>query len=233
MKIHLLRHWDINDFSTISEWAEDMEHSIDKTSVHKNEELPGPEDFDWLIILGGLTDPGDEDINPWLKAEKKLIKQAIELKKTVLGIDLGALLIAQVLGAEVYRNKYPEIGWQPVKLTEDAKKSDVFGSFPEWFSVFQWHTNIFDLPEGAVKIAGNDACGNQAFEYKGHVFGVQFHPEFTGESIRGIVDKHGDMIIGGDFIQPKEEIITEHCLLRETDALVDLLLSNIEETIVV
>ncbi|MFC1514012.1 amidotransferase, partial [candidate division KSB1 bacterium] len=88
----------------------------------------------------------------------------------------------------------------------------------------------FDMPEGAVRIAENRACTNQAFEYNdGRVVALQFHPEFTDKCIRDLVMQYGDNMGEGEFVQPKEEILAEHCLVREIDALIDLLMNNMTE----
>ncbi len=227
MNIHILQHSEFDDNATIQTWADEEEHNTVLTNLIKNEKLPGVEDFDWLIILGGVMDTFEEDKYPWLKDEKKLIKDAIDAGKIVYGICFGAQLIAEVLGGKVYKNEHSEIGWQPVKITKEAKDSDIFGTFPDFFSVFQWHDYTFELPEGAVRIAENDAAINQAFEYKGHVFATQFHPEFNDKTIRQLVAKHGDSIKEGKYIQPKEVILADYCTVREADALVNLLLCNI------
>ena len=230
MRIHLLRHGTLNDHVTIGEWAEKMGHSVSKTVLIDNENLPRMKSFNWLIILGGIMDTHEEDKYPWLVEEKKFIKDAINQKKIVLGICFGAQLIAEALGAKVYKNKYKEIGWHKVNLTEDGNKSPVFIAFPDRFPVFQWHDYIFDLPPGAVRTAENEACANQAFVYKERVIGVQFHLEFSEECIRTLVREYGDKITEGKYIQPKEEILTERRLIGEIDELKNLLLKNIEKT---
>ncbi len=230
MRIHILKHGTLADDVNIVGWAEDMEHTVTKTILTEGEELPGINDFDWLIILGGIMDTHEVDKFPWLVDEKKLIREAVDSNKIVLGICLGSQLLAEALGAKIRLNENKEVGWQGVRLTEEAKKSEVFGSFPEYFSVFQWHSYTFDLPEGAVLIAENNACRNQAFEYNGRVIGTQFHPEFNNDCIRELVQEYYDDAGEGPYIQAKEAIMTEHCLIREIDALIDLLLTNISDT---
>lgn len=230
MRIHLLQHGTLNDHVTIEEWAEKTGHSISKTVLINNKNLPRMNSFDWLIILGGIMDTHEEDKYPWLIEEKKFIKGAINQKKIVLGICFGAQLIAEALGAEIYKNKYKEIGWHKVNLTEDGKKLQVFGSFPDRFPVFQWHDYIFDLPPKAVRTAENEASENQAFVYNERVIGVQFHLEFNEECIRTLIREYGDKITEGKYIQPKEKILAERRLIREIDALKNLLLKSIEKT---
>lgn len=108
-----------------------------------------------------------EDEFPWLAREELLIKGAIDTEKIVLGICLGAQIIASVLGARIRRNRYPEIGWFEVGLTDEAQESQGFRYFPEWSKTFHWHGDTFDLPFICKWVAQSGACKNQAFEYDG------------------------------------------------------------------
>lgn len=230
MRIHLLQHGTFDDHEMIELWTDFFEYQTKKTVLINGDKLPGIDDFDWLIVLGGVMNTTDEDKYPWLVEEKKLIKAAIDRDKIVLGICLGAQLIAEVLGSKVTKNKYREIGWQPVRLTPEGKKSPVFRYFSDRFTVFQWHDFTFGIPDGAVKIAENDACPNQAFEYNGRVIGIQFHPEYSVNSIEKLINEHGDQIVEGKYIQPKEDILTEWDQIQHIDGLIDLLLTNIDDT---
>jgi GMP synthase (glutamine-hydrolysing) len=134
-----------------------------------------------LIIMGGPQSANDTD--PGLEAEMRLISEAIEKELPVLGVCLGAQLIAKSLGARVYKNKLPEIGWAPVHFTEAAKSDPVFGGFDSPTTFFHWHGETFDMPEGAAWLAYSDDCRHQAFRYKTDVYGVQFHPEIEAAMI--------------------------------------------------
>lgn len=229
MRLHVIQHNTLPDHVAFERWAEDEEHKLTRNNMLNDTTLPNIDDFDWLIILGGIMDTHEEETYPWLVDEKKLIRQAIDANKIVLGICLGAQLVAEVLGAEVRKNEHAELGWHGVHRTDDAINSEVFSTFPIFMSVFQWHYYMFDLPEGAARIFENEAAPNQAFEYNGRVIATQFHPEYDADCIRQLVTEHGDNMPEGPYIQPKEQIMTEHCLLREADALIDLLLTNIAD----
>ena len=138
-------------------------------------------DFDWLIILGGPMNIYEEDKYPWLSKEKEFIHQAIASDKIVLGICLGAQLMADVLGGKVQRNVHREIGWFPVKLMPESKASRIFRVLPEEFMALHWHGDTFELPPGAVHTAESQACKNQAFEL-GKAIGLQFHLESSLDS---------------------------------------------------
>lgn len=128
-----------------------------------------------VIIMGGPQSANDPD--PGLANEMRLIGEAIENGLPVLGVCLGAQLIAKTLGARVYRNPVKEIGWAPVYFTEAAKLDPLFGGFASPTTFFHWHGETFDLPQNAEWLAYSDVCRNQAFRYKRNVYGVQFHPE--------------------------------------------------------
>jgi GMP synthase-like glutamine amidotransferase len=149
----------------------------------------------------------DEHIFPWMVAEKRLIGAAISQGKVVLGICLGAQLTASVLGTPVYKNRHPEIGWFPVRLTPDARDSAIFGFLPEALHVFHWHGETFDLPVGATRIAESEACLNQAFNYGARVIGLQFHPESTRESVQAILEVSAADLVPGPYVQSLEEVL--------------------------
>ena len=228
MRIHYLQHVSFEDMANIGVWAKDKDHSISKTELYNNETLPQMEDFDWLIILGGPMNIYEEKTYPWLASEKKFIAKAIAAKKTVLGICLGAQLIAGVLGAKVKRNNFTEIGWFPATLTGDAKPSQVFSTLPERFNAFHWHGDTFEIPPGAVRIAESEACANQAFVYNNKVIGLQFHIEYSLESINRMLLNCGDELVDGKFIQKKDEILGLKGNLKETKHLLNSLLDNME-----
>ena len=228
MNLHYLQHVPFEGPANIGQWAGLKGHNISRTELFNNETLPETGDFDWLIIMGGPMNIYEEKKYPWLAAEKRFIEKAIAKGKVVLGICLGSQLIADVLGARVYQNSEKEIGWHPVSLTDESKKSSVFRSFPEKFNAFHWHGDTFNLPEGCLKIAGSEACENQAFEYKGRVIGLQFHLESSAESIYLLIQNCSDELVDGRYIQKKEEILSKEGDVQEIHKTMTLLLDSIE-----
>ncbi len=210
MRIHYLQHVPFEGLGNIENWALSKGHQISDTQLYNNEPLPEPEDFDWLIIMGGPMNIYEEDRFRWLAREKVFIKDAINAEKIVLGVCLGAQLIASVLGAKIHKNQYPEIGWFDVRLTDAASKSSVFSRLPERFAAFHWHGDTFDLSPGATWIAESDACRNQAFEYGGKVIGLQFHLDTTLESIQRLVEHCGDELVPGEYLQSEKEMLADH-----------------------
>ncbi len=207
MKIHYLQHVPFEDIANIGLWLKSRGHQLSGTKFFAGEK-PGPEiNFDLLVIMGGPMNIYEENIYPWLADEKRFIEKAVAAERCILGICLGAQLIADVLGSRVYKNKHREIGWYPVTLTPQAKNTAVFGNLQERFTAFHWHGDTFDIPPGAVCTAESEACRNQAFEYNKKVIGLQFHLESSRSSIEALVNNCSDELVEGSYIQTPEEII--------------------------
>ncbi|MBI4388853.1 MAG: type 1 glutamine amidotransferase, partial [Nitrospinae bacterium] len=174
MRLHYLQHVPFEDLANIEVWARNKGHRISQTRFFANEPLPPVEAFDWLVVLGGPMNIYEEDRYPWLADEKRFIAQAVERKKVVLGICLGAQLLADVLGGKVVKNAHKEIGWFPVSLTGEGQRSAVTRNLPQRFPAFHWHGDTFHLPTGCERLAESEACANQAFAYQGRAVGLQF-----------------------------------------------------------
>jgi GMP synthase (glutamine-hydrolysing) len=139
-------------------------------------ELPDWHEFDGIIAMGGPMSANDDEQLPWITAEKRLIRDAVAAGTPFWGVCLGAQLLAASLGARVYTGAAPEVGMSEVTLAPGATHDPVFGSLPTIFPAFQWHGDTFELPVGAIWLAGNDAYRHQAFRV-GSAYGVQFHVE--------------------------------------------------------
>ena len=139
--------------------------------------MPDISDAAGLVILGGPMSVNDS--LPWLRQEERMIRQAMEHNQPVLGVCLGAQLIAKSLGAKVYRNPVKEIGWFDIHFTADAQDDRLFGGLPASETVFHWHGETFDLPSGAVLLASSAACRHQGYRVGETVYGLQFHLEVT------------------------------------------------------
>lgn len=206
MHAHYLQHVFFEDLGSVETWLRNTGYEITSTQLYESELLPRIKDIDFLIVMGGPMSINDEQDYPWLVKEKKFIKSVIEAGKPVLGICLGAQLIASSMAAKVFPNTVKEIGWFPIKAIKQEKES-VF-KFPEKVEVFHWHGETFSLPHGAVQIAESKACKNQAFQIGDHVIGLQFHLESTPSSIQAIVENCNDELVDGEYIQTKANIIS-------------------------
>lgn len=145
--------------------------------------------YDGLIVLGGPMGVYQSDRHPHLLREIELVKAAMEQDKPVLGICLGAQIIAHALGAQVGPLPTKEIGWYPVELTDDGRRDPMLSQLGASEPIFQWHGDGFELPEGAVRLATSAACTHQAFRYGASVYALQFHLEVDS----GMVDRWLDL----------------------------------------
>jgi GMP synthase (glutamine-hydrolysing) len=139
--------------------------------------VPSVDRYRGLIVLGGPMNVEDHGHRRHLVTEMRAIERALHQGKPVLGICLGAQLLAHVLGARVRRADQTEIGWYDLKTTESGAGDPVLQAFAPDARVFQWHSYTFDLPTGAVQLARTASCEQQAFRYGDNAYGVQFHPE--------------------------------------------------------
>ncbi|MGB7188526.1 MAG: type 1 glutamine amidotransferase [Acidobacteriaceae bacterium] len=206
MRIHVLQHVEFEGPAAIENWARHSGHALTHSRVDKGDPLPELTALDLLVIMGGPMSVNDEHQHPWLKEEKAFVRSAIESRRAVLGVCLGAQMIASAMGARVYRGREKEIGWFPVRR---VTASGAEALFPETFTPLHWHGETFDLPAGAVRLAETEAVPNQAFQL-GSAIGLQFHLEATPESVQQMVDNAGHEIENGkSFQQTAQEILAQ------------------------
>ena len=169
------------------------------TSVNaKHEKLPD-KDFSLVVILGAPESANDDF--PYLREEQQLIKNSVEKNIPVLGICLGSQLIAKTFGGKVYSGPKKEIGfYNDLKVSTD---SGLFSGFQNPFTVFHWHGDTFDLPEGAINLASSEHYQNQAFRYKSAV-GLQFHLEVNAEMVNLWLDNTEEKLQKIPYIDPKK-----------------------------
>jgi GMP synthase-like glutamine amidotransferase len=208
LRIHALLHVPFEGLGSIEQWITANGHHLSRTRLFAGEELPRSTAFDRLIIMGGPMNIYEEAQHPWLKAEKRLIREAIAAGKSVVGICLGAQLLADALGAPVFAGPHKEIGWLPITLTKAGKHSDLLRGMPEYMTVFHWHGDTFDIPPGAVHLAESEGCGSQAFLYDNRILGLQFHLESTPETVTQIVAHCRSELIPGTYIQSEADIVS-------------------------
>lgn len=199
-----MQHVPFEDAGSIAEWAEERGHVFDVTMAY-TEESPAPDEFDWLVIMGGPMNACSERENPWLSGEKALVRNAIKCGKLVLGVCLGAQIVADVLGGTVTRNPEPEIGWFPVEILTDEPPFDVL---PKTFTVAQWHGDTFATPECATHAARSEACENQAFvAADGTVVGLQFHLEWTRPALAALIERCAEDLVDAPWVQQPGELL--------------------------
>lgn len=205
MRAHYLQHVPFEGLGRIEPWLTQNGYELTVTRFFHSDELPDPQSIDFLIVMGGPMSVNDEDKFPWLRTEKQFIRAMIEADKPVLGICLGAQLIASAMGARVYANPFSEIGWFPVHAVASNRHSTF--QFPSSATVFHWHGETFDLPRGATPLARNEGCENQAFQLGRRVIGLQFHLETTPDSARALLSNCREELVPSRYVQSEEEIM--------------------------
>jgi GMP synthase-like glutamine amidotransferase len=206
MRAHYLQHVPFEGLGSIETWLQTFGYEITSTQFHKSADLPKVEEIDFLIVMGGPMSVNDINEYPWFEDEKNFIRSVIESGKPTLGICLGAQLIANAMGGNVFQNAVKEIGWFPVQAVESSNNA-VF-KFPVETVVFHWHGETFNLPSEAIQIAESEGCKNQAFQMGRSVIGLQFHLETTPESARSIVANCRDELVEGEYIQIEQDILS-------------------------
>ncbi len=196
--IHVLQHVPFEGLGSIESWISRRKAAISYTRFFASPTLPDLDGLELIIALGGPMSVNDEAALPWLVDEKRFLREAIRSGVPVLGICLGAQLIASALGARVRPGPAKEIGWFDIEGS--ASPGDCF-RFPERTTVFHWHGESFELPPGAVRLARSAACGDQAFQIGRNVIGLQFHLESTPESVDAIISNCRDDLVGGKYVQ--------------------------------
>jgi len=204
VKALFLKHVPFEGPAGLGTMLDDLGVGYRSCQVYDGEDLPDHGSYDLLFVMGGPMGVYDEGSYPWLTRELAWLDGAMGMGKKIVGICLGAQLLARALGATVRRNDVPEIGWDPVcSVTRDPAVP-----LPDRFTPFHWHGDTFDIPAGAVHLARSQACENQAFLYGKNVLGLQFHLEATLEGIDDLF-RHcsAECDRSGPYIQGVRELL--------------------------
>ncbi|MFN5515043.1 MAG: type 1 glutamine amidotransferase [Cyanobacteriota bacterium] len=210
MRVQVLQHVPFESLGTMAAWFNQEGFTVAYTRFFQNDPLPGPADADWIIVLGGPMSVNDEAQYPWLAAEKAFLCQAMEAEKRILGICLGAQLLASALGSPVYPAPEREIGWFPIFSETRDQISGISGEtfkFPENPTVFHWHDETFDLPSQTRRLAHSAVCPNQAFQLGPRILGLQFHLEMTPAGVESLVRECGAELTEGRYVQTPAELL--------------------------
>ncbi|WP_010254216.1 type 1 glutamine amidotransferase [Treponema primitia] len=233
MRIHYLQHVPFENPGYILTWAKNHRWVLTNTPLYEypsgNVPFPLARDYDWLVIMGGPMNIYEDAEYPWLIEEKEFIKHAVDRGKVVIGLCLGAQLLAGVLGGTVTQNPQKEIGWFPVTLNPEARSLPLLSFLPEKPLVFQWHGDTFStLPPKAVLLASSEACKHQAFMYRDRVFAFQFHLENTFEIISALVENCGNELVDGSWIQSAENLLGHAEYITQDNSWMDEFLTRLE-----
>ncbi len=218
LRIHYFQHDSYEDLGYIGEWATSNGFPVSVTRLDIEPVFPDLNTIDWLIIMGGKMGTNEESIFPWLVEEKKYIIKAIDCNKIVLGICLGAQLIAASLDAKVFQNKEPEIGFFPVSFNNNAATDPVFQHFPSELTVLHLHNDTFHLPDGAIGMASSQITPNQAFRFRENVFAFQFHFEVTEKIVPELIKADNNQLSPGIWIQSASVIerLASNCRINNS-----------------
>jgi GMP synthase-like glutamine amidotransferase len=207
LRAHCFQHVPFEPPASIGSWLSDAGSPLTTTRFYAGDPLPRVGEIDLLVVMGGPMSANDDERYPWIAGERRFIREAIDAGKAVLGVCLGAQLIARAAGARVYPNGEREIGWLPIEGTSDS------GDDPPWAAagretlVFHWHGETFDLPPGAVHLARSAPCANQAFRIGDRVMGLQFHLEVTPGAVQEMVAHGRAELTPSRYTQTETEIL--------------------------
>lgn len=203
MHIHFIQHMRFEYPASIADWAKEKKYTTTYSKIFEEAIFPSENTFDMLVILGGVMSVYDDYKYAWLPAEKIFIKNAIKEKKKVVGVCLGAQLVAEALGAKVFPHIIKEIGWFEVEKVSAHK---ITNHLPETFTTFHWHGDTFTLPGGAVQLFKTAACEQQGFVYNDHVAALQFHVEVNHDLLTGMTEHENAELIKNTYVQAEDEI---------------------------
>jgi len=207
MNVLIVKHVDSEGPGSIEIHLEKEKVPYQILNLERSNHFPKLDDLTHIILLGGPMNVYEEDQYPFLRQEDLFIKEAIQRGKRILGICLGAQLIAKALRAKVYKAPVKEIGWYDLSLTEEGRADPLFSRFPKTFSAFQWHGDTFDLPNAGKRIVTSSPVPNQAFRYGENAYGLQFHLEVTEEMIEQWMKEYDEEFEAGTYPHfSKEEI---------------------------
>ena len=209
MDVLVLQHIACEPPGAYEDVLREQDATLHRIEVDAGDELPDWREFSAIVAMGGPMSANDDDALPWLADEKALIAEAVRAGMPFWGVCLGVQLLAASLGARVYAGAEPEVGVLSVELTEEGRADPVFSALPAALPALQWHGDTFDLPPGAVRLAGSPAYPNQAFRFA-NAYGVQFHLEVTSEMAREWMDVP-------EYANALERTIGGETMLREVD----------------
>lgn len=219
LNIQIFQHVPFEGPAAIEPYFVAMGHQVCVTKLFAQDRAEVHSNTDGLIIMGGPMGTSDEAEFPWLADEKKAILKAVELDMPVLGICLGAQLLAEVLGAKVSPMGYREIGWFPVETNVEFLDHPLGKVFPEEFAPLHWHGDTFEIPDSAIAIGASEACPNQGFVYGTKQIALQFHLEFDQTSVKRLAKNAANELDGTKYVQSEERMQQQSELFVAADQL--------------
>jgi len=205
MKALCITHVPFEGPARIGDWARERGHELCVVRSDLKELPSSLDEYGGVVVMGGPMSANDE--YRWLANEMALLESALRRDMPLLGVCLGAQLLAKVLGAKVLRAAHKEIGWWPIHSSADAHGQDL--ALPAGLVPFHWHGETFELPIGARRLGSSIAIENQAFLFQRRVLGLQFHVEASEESVRALVQEASDDITEGPWVQSAAAMLAD------------------------
>ena len=217
MKLQIIQHVDFEGPGAVLDWAREREVSVGITRILQGEQPPSLQETDGLVVLGGPMNLSAPQKNPLLEKERAFLREFLATGKKILGICLGAQLLAQLLGAGVFRNSEKEIGWFPVQKNAFAKHPLLDLYAENTLPAFHWHGDTFSLPEGGIPLFSSEATRLQAFVWNNQVFALQFHWEVKPENVRLLLENAAERPEGRHpFVQSPQIMTADASLFSES-----------------
>lgn len=213
LKVAIIQHTAVDSPGVVLHWIETHDLDCQVIRIDQKDDIPNAPDADILMSFGGPQSLHLPDQPDWVHQERSLMQQYVNSGRRVLGICLGAQMLASAMGAETMPNEQPEVGWHMISRVDASQTSHSGGisagqlaGLPERARVLHWHQNTFALPDGATHLYRSDACANQGFAMDDRAIGFQFHPEVTEKTIRYFLQVSGLVRKQGKHVQSREEI---------------------------
>lgn len=206
MNIICLQHVPFEGPAYYADWAKEQGHTLSCRHLYRGDKIPDADEADFFLIMGGPMSVHDTEEYPWLLGEMELIRRAADSGKRILGICLGAQLIAKALGGDVVPGKEKEIGWFPLQEGQEIPR-DFTGLIPGDQKVFHWHGEQCIAPPGSVPLWESPVCSVQGFLAGSQVLGLQFHLETTEHSAALLIENCREELADAPHIQREEEML--------------------------
>jgi GMP synthase (glutamine-hydrolysing) len=209
MKLHCIIHADFETPGYYETWAQKNGLDCNITHIAKNEPLPSVDDFDILLCMGGPQSARQIDQYPYLKDEITLIRQAITIGKKVMGVCLGAQLIAESYGAKTEKSPHKEVGVFPLSLTDDGKADPFIKHLPEQFQSSHWHHDMPGIPPQAKILAQSSGCPRQIICFSPKVYGFQCHLELDPRRMQWLIQHCPEDLSPDRYVQEPDAILSQ------------------------
>lgn len=207
---YALQHIESEEMGHTEEWLRQNNYDIHRVRLYQGDELPDPKKVDYVIGLGGPMSVNGTAEYPWLTKEIDFLRAVLQRPIPVLGICLGAQLLAKAKYASIVKAQEQEIGWYPIQSYKNTRRAIPGFSFPDTMTVLHWHGETFELPKDSTLLASSEACTNQAFVLKPYQVGLQFHLEADLDSVRTMLEhSQGEMANTGPYTQSSQSLLAK------------------------